>query len=331
MENQTTPTITPPGLVPSMVSGFNAVTSNVSLILFPVVIDVLFWFGPHIRLEKLLNPAIDQFITAVGELNRPDMQEMAITSANLWKEYLQHFNLFTILSTFPIGIPSLVKGILPIDTPIGTAPVAELTSTAVAGLLWGFFIILGLVLGSAYISLIAKCVNPTNVTYSIQNIFREALQVILLTVTLLLILVLVSIPIIFMTAVIAIVSPGIAEIALFLAGLVALWFLLPLVFSPHGIFMFKMNAFVAMITSARFVRALLPGASLFIMTVVIVMQGMNVIWTVPPEQSWMLMVGIFGHAFISTGLIASSFVFYQRGIIYIQSILNTGIPTPSQG
>jgi hypothetical protein len=44
---------------------------------------------------------------------------------------------------------------------------------------------------------------------------------------------------------------------------------------------------------------------------IVISQGMDLIWLNPAADTWMALVGIFGHAFITTGLLAGSFIFYR--------------------
>jgi hypothetical protein len=39
--------------------------------------------------------------------------------------------------------------------------------------------------------------------------------------------------------------------------------------------------------------------------------GLDYLWSLPAEDSWMLLVGIAGHAVVTSGLLASTFVYYQ--------------------
>jgi hypothetical protein len=48
-----------------------------------------------------------------------------------------------------------------------------------------------------------------------------------------------------------------------------------------------------------------------VLTVILLSVGLNYLWTIPPEDSWMAFVGIFGHAFVATALLAASFIYYR--------------------
>ena len=125
------------------------------------------------------------------------------------------------------------------------------------------------------------------------------------------VLLLLSIPFGVMIALFQLVSPGLSRIGMLLGVFMLLWILIPLVFTPHGIFASGKNAFRAMLISGRLVRALFPGVGLFLLSAVIMAQGMGLLWHMAPDDSWLMLAGIFGNAFIGTGLLAASFVYYR--------------------
>jgi len=60
----------------------------------------------------------------------------------------------------------------------------------------------------------------------------------------------------------------------------------------------------------------------FIMMSTLLVEGMNYLWRSPNVDNWLLIVGIFGHAFITTAVIAASFHFFIDATRFSQSILN---------
>jgi len=47
---------------------------------------------------------------------------------------------------------------------------------------------------------------------------------------------------------------------------------------------------------------------------------LNYLWKVPPSDSWMTLVGIAGHAFITTAILAASFVYYRDMNVWLQTV-----------
>jgi hypothetical protein len=57
------------------------------------------------------------------------------------------------------------------------------------------------------------------------------------------------------------------------------------------------------------------------MIVMLLSKGLDLLWLAPPETSWMTLVGVVGHAFITTGLLASSFIYYRDADHWVRNVL----------
>jgi hypothetical protein len=68
-------------------------------------------------------------------------------------------------------------------------------------------------------------------------------------------------------------------------------------------------------------RFTLPTSSMFVLTVFLLTFGLNFLWSIPPEDSWMTLLGIFGHAFVTTALLAGSFIYYRDMNIWLQTVI----------
>jgi len=97
--------------------------------------------------------------------------------------------------------------------------------------------------------------------------------------------------------------------------------LLPLVFSPHGIFVNRRKVWSSVKDGMRLTRLTLPSTGLFFLVVLILSQGLDVLWKIPGEKSWLALIGIAGHAFVTTGLLAASFVYYRDADHWAQKII----------
>lgn len=313
--------IFPPGLISALTNGFNTVANHVYLILFPVVFDLLLWIGPHFRMHTIIQPFFTDLSASTAQLGNAELNEMMKISLEMWNLLLERFNLISTLRTYPIGVPSLLTMIAPLRSPLGDAPIYEMSSFAGVIALWVGLALLGLFLGTLFFSQISSCTSGEKENLTLEVIAQQTLNIFLLTLTLIVLILFLSVPAFVLLAVLGLLSPILAQVAFFILVLFVLWLLLPLFFSPHGIFLFKLNALSSILTSARTVRVTLPATSLFLLILLVIGQGLNLIWRMPPETSWMMLIGILGHAFISTGLIASSFIYYQRDVEWIQAII----------
>jgi hypothetical protein len=120
--------------------------------------------------------------------------------------------------------------------------------------------------------------------------------------------------------VLTLVSPALASGAAFLMLVFSFWLIVPLFFTPHGIFIRRQNAFSSIHTSLRMARFTLPTSAMFVFSVFVLSTGLNYLWGVPSSNSWMLIVGIAGHAFITTSLLAASFAYYRDMNAWLQMV-----------
>jgi ABC-type proline/glycine betaine transport system permease subunit len=114
-----------------------------------------------------------------------------------------------------------------------------------------------------------------------------------------------------MLGIFALISPLLANIALLILMFLSLWLIVPLFFTPHGIFVRRQNAFLSIYSSLRMVRFTLPTSGLFVLSIFLLSRGLDLLWSVPENGSWLTLVGFAGHAFITTVLLAASFIYYR--------------------
>jgi hypothetical protein len=191
------------------------------------------------------------------------------------------------------------------------------------------FALLGLLLGCIYFDMISRATANPAERFTMSRTVWETLQTLGMILLLVVSLFLLSIPFGLMVGFISLISPTFAETGLYFSIFLILWLLLPLIFTPHGIYAAGQNVFHSMLISGRLVRALFPGVALFLISAVILTQGLGLIWHLPPDDSWLMLAGIFGNAFIGTGLLAASFVYYRAAaawaISYRRETTNTRI------
>jgi hypothetical protein len=312
--------VSPPKLIPSLVGGFNLITNHVQLILFPILLDLLLWFGPHFRIMRLMQPVLSEFNQAYN------LQSIIQNGQDLWTTVLEHFNLISAVRTFPVGIPSLLAGQGALQTPFGQAPILEITTLTGFVLLWLGFVMGGLLFGSLYFSEVARVSFDSKRPFSLLLVVKQFFQAIFFTLILLGTIIIIAIPVFLLLSLISLISQDVAQLTLIVISLFILWLLVPFIFSPHGIFMNQLNVFAAMLNSLRLVRFILPGTGLFLISALLITQGMNILWLLPPDTSWMILIGIVGHAFIATGLLAASFVYYRNGLLWVSENLKSVVP-----
>ena len=295
----------PPGLIATLMRGFDSVANHVLLILPPVLLDLFLWLGPHLRLKTFFQPIIDQLPTLAKSFpaSFPDLA----TVQQEWLAVINQFNLFVILRTFPVGVTSLLSLQSPGQTPLGIP--ANIDAGSFFGICgWALLLILlGWLVGSLYYYWISRVALKLE-THPLWKSVKQAVFLSIIWVGILLIL---GLPASLLISTISLFSPLLGEIMLFAAALLVVWLLMPIFFSVHGIFTLQLDAFRSILGSLRMVRFTLPNTGLFLLVFVLINSGLNFLWNTPQLNSWWLVVGIAGHAFVSTALLAASFIYYR--------------------
>ena len=321
--------IEPPKLIPSIVEGFNAIASHIYIILFPILFDILLWFGPMIRVKNLILPVVLDASELSSSAYGQDGQMILETSKQMWTSLLERFNLFFSLRTYPVGVPSLLLSKSVMKNPLGVISIVEIQSSSIAFWILVGCSILGIILGCLYYALIANVTTDSMKTFKLSSLLKQTAQIVILSLILIAALFILSIPAICLISSLVLFIPSLGEIPVMLFGFVLVWILLPLAFSPHGVFAGQLKATTSIANSIRLVRSLMSATGIFFILVILLGYGLDVLWATPEANNWMLLVGIVGHAFISSGLIAASFNFYNDGVRWLQNTLqamNAGKP-----
>ncbi|MFH2040023.1 MAG: hypothetical protein ABIJ65_11375 [Chloroflexota bacterium] len=306
----------PPGLVAALGAGFDITANHIAIILMPIVLDVFLWLGPRLRMKTLLQPVMDQLANAAipASASLPDAASLQL----LWSEFLTRFNLFGLLRTFPLGVSSLMSAGVTDQLPLG-APITWQVSSY-AGMVTGWFAIIlsGWLLGSLYFHWVSGITFGPDEKRSLR---RSIVQSGLLSITWLGLALLIGLPVLLGFSLLALISPTVSQIGIFIIMLLAIWIILPVFFSPHGIFTYRQNAFASILQSLRMVRFTLPTSGLFLLSSFLISEGLSYLWRIPPSESWLTLVGILGHAFISTSLLAASFIYYRDINLWLEAVL----------
>ncbi len=320
INSQVTPA--PPSLIKALMAGFDAVSNHISLVFFSIVLDLILWLGPHFQLARLVQSVFNQAAT-LPDMNAPDVANMMQTSRDLWVALAERFNLLAVLRSYPVGVPSLMSGRLPIATPGGEPFVWEIPSFGMTIGLWLLISLFGLLAGTIYFAVVSQAALEGKIHWRL--LLSEGpwslLQVVLLTLFWLGLLILISIPFSCMLSLFLVTGSGLGRVAVLLFGGVLVWFLLPLVFSAHGIFVNRRKVLNSIRDGVRLTRLTLPSTGLFLLVVVLLSEGLDILWASPAETSWLTLIGLVGHTFVTCGLLAASFVYYRDADRWAQRVI----------
>ena len=311
-----------PNLIAAIRSGFDAIANHILLILFPIALDIFLWVGPRLRLTELIRSISDQLFR-VYTLQDPGMTEIIAPIQAAWSEIAKQFNLLIALRSYPVGVTSLIVSRIPAETPVGFPPSWEINSFGSAFIAWVIISILGIVLGTLYFTVVAQAATSGEVSWRQAFILWPwaSLQMFYLALLLGMIIIFVSIPGSFILAMVALGGLSFGQCVLLIYIGFILWLFLPLVFSPHGILLHGNNIIKSIKVSVNLLRKTLSTTLLFILAIFLLSKGLDILWRVPRETSWLLLIGILGHAFVTTSLLASSFVYYRDALNWIQEMV----------
>ena len=307
----------PPGIINSIKAGFETIATHITTILLPLFLNLFLWLGPRLQMDALFNSIKDEVISIWKNSN---VSPEDIQRVLAWYEKtIPSINLFWLLRTIPIGISSLL---LPQDasqTPLGDPAILQVSALSLFG--WIFLIIfVGWIGGGLYFRSVAWLANA-NKDDQPMRVSRAIIQTMLLSIVWIVLALAIMVPILFVLAVLLQFSTIIANLLVLFLSLASMWVIVPLFFWPHGIFLNHQNFFTSMLSSVQMARYTLPTSSMFVLTVFLLTFGLNFLWSIPPQDSWMTLLGIFGHSFVTTALLAGSFIYYRDMNIWLQGVL----------
>jgi hypothetical protein len=312
----------PPNLIRALLGGFDTIANHIGLILFSIVLDLLLWFGLQVRLVQMARSYLDWTLQSAQQ-QTPQLMETMRASRDALLTIAERFNLLSALRSFPLGVPSLMAGRGPIESPFGKPVSWEMSSAGGLAIIWISLLLLGLFVGALYFSLIAQAVMQGKFYW--KDAIREwpgrFIQVVLLSIFYLVLLLAVCLPLSCVVPFLMMGGASLGRVVIFLYGAMLIWLLFPLVFSPFGIFIYQDKMWASVLRGARIVRYTMPTTILFVLVMVVLSQGLDMLWNIPVDSSWFVLVGILGHAFVAAGLLAAAFIYYRDAGLYVSQRL----------
>lgn len=307
----------PPGIISSIKAGFDAVAARITAIFLPLALNLLLWLGPRLRMEKMFK-SMEGDMVLFWQASRIPAEDIQ-TMLDVYGKMTQSINLFGLVRTLPIGISSLfVAGQGPSVTPLGGPAIWQVDVLTFP--LWIMFLVfIGWVGGAFYFRDVAWAALAEKIT-SVRA-FQAVVQTVLISILCNMILIAVSVPVILILIVAAQFSALLANLLVLFIALGSVWVIVPMFFWAHGVFLDRQNVLTSMISSLQLTRFTLPTSSLFVLTIFLLSYGLNFLWRIPAQDSWVTLLGIFGHSFVTTALLAGSFIYYHNMSAWVKAVL----------
>lgn len=293
----------PIGVIKSVAAGFDKIAAQPLLLIPPILLDLFLWFGPRLTIPAVFEELVKFIITPTGA-------EEAIVEQirNSFLEFGTRLNLFSVVSSFPVGISTLMAGRRPITSPAGDVSAVQLTNPIVMFASLVVIMVIGQGIGAQFHRWIARQTAP-NVELIEQ--WRASYKAILLAGLVFSLAFLIFFGFSLVAVLASLLLPLFGFMIAFLGFSFILWAFIYLIFTPHGIILNRLGIVRAMVESTTLVRwNVLPVVGYLGLAYVITYLT-NMVWVLPDEGSWFSILAVVGHAFVSATLLAGSYVFYQ--------------------
>ena len=140
-----------PGLIATLTAGFDLTSHHLWLIILPLLLDIFYWVGPRLSVQNI----VEESANVLGK--EPALSEMISKIVDLASQ----INLFTSISIPLIGIPALMSGAIPTQTPLPPV-LMEVESVSAWFFLFIGFSFIGLLLTATYLGLISFALAEQN-------------------------------------------------------------------------------------------------------------------------------------------------------------------------
>jgi len=304
------------GIIDTLSAGFDRTAKRLWLLLLPVLLDIVIWVGPKLSLNKLAGAA-SRLLPDAAELGSRYAQAVEVTR-RLLAEVGAATNVTAMLSMRLLGLPSLTQALAPRTWPLGIVPssIEIPTWLALVGVTL-LFTVLSLLVGCFCLSFIAQDARDgeMSLAYVLQVAWRSWLRLVMLVLVAVVTLIVVVGGVAAVAGLLAILSFDLAQLLLNLFGL-GLWSLaiygaVLFFYTSRAIILDDMGILRSIWNAVNVMHRGFLGALGFVLLISILQTGLLYIWRMLAVSPAGTLVGIVGNAYVSTGLVMASFIFYR--------------------
>ena len=304
------------GIIDSLSAGFNRVARHLWLILVPVLVDLAIGAGPRLSVQRLSQAAASALPNAAEFGNQ---YGPSIELARQWLTDLgTGANMLTMLSMRALGLPSLSETFGPGSSPLPSMTgVIEIETWPKLAGLTVLLLSFSLLVGCFCLSCMAQeaIEEDPNVGYALKVTARSWIRLVVLILSVGVVSALVILGMSVAYGLLAILGPQIAALLLAVFGIGSLWSAaylgVILFFTVRALVLDDIGIRHSLWSSVNIVRRSLLSAVGFILLVNVIQAGLLRIWRVLAINPAGTLVGIVGNAYVSSGLVTASFIFYR--------------------
>jgi hypothetical protein len=305
-------TAEPRGLIDTLQAGFTLTNNNAWLLLLPVAIDLLLWWGPQLT----LGPLADRWLADVAAIQAVGQGGPGSTSADQplaellrQSEGLSRYNLLSFLAVPLLGVPSFRAG-----AP-GQGTAFSLDSPALVAAALACITAVGLCAAAAYYGMLGQAVRdgraaPARFLEGFRQTFPWLTGLFLLALA---VAIAVGLPVSLLLLAAAALAPVLAGVLGPVVLGVLLWAFIYLFFTTDALFVTRVPPSLAMRYSILVVRRNFWPSLGFVALVIVISAGLAALWNEVAENfpTPGMILAILGHIYISTGLAAASMTYYK--------------------
>jgi hypothetical protein len=324
-----------------LTAGFEMLTQNLQVVALPVVLDLILWLGPRVSIAPLLNG----FARILGRQPAPDAQMAAQMeqAMELLKQFAGRFNLLSTLAGVPMfQIPSLLARRAPAaGSPLGSPQVFSISSILALVPWWAALGVLGLILGFLYLNEIANQVengvmaparsegeSGETTSGNPDGGWRDSLLKLARFLVFALGLAAVGSVVLPLWILMVAVGATVAEplgVLLWVVGVGLISYAaMHLLFVIPSLLLGGRPLLGAIGESLLLSHVSLSSVFGFVLLALVIYEGLGYAWSLPNSDSWAMLIGILGNAFVATGLTGAAFVFYRDRVLVGQRMVKNG-------
>jgi hypothetical protein len=313
----------PIGVIKSVAAGFDKIAAQPLLLIPPILLDLFLWFGPRLTIPTIFEE-LSKFIIAPTGMEEAIVEQIRSSFIELGARV----NLFSVVSSFPLGISTLMAGRRPITSPVGDGSVIQLTNPLVMFMSLVVILAIGQGIGAQFHRWIARQTAPGEEQI---DQWKASVKAILLAVVVFSLAFLILFGFSLVAVLASLLLPLFGFMVAFLGFSFILWAFIYLIFTPHGIILNRLGIVRAMMESTTLVRwNILPVVGYLGLAYGITYLT-NLVWVLPDEGSWFSILAVVGHAFVSATLLAGSYAFYQDRRSWLFSLRGSEVKSGIEG
>ncbi len=307
-----------------LTAGFDIVARYPLLIALPVLLDMLLWLGPRLSVAPLAlawQAFINRRLTVVAPTS--EAREGYLLMEQLLERVAAEFNLFSAVSPAPLlGVPVLMPARMTSAQPLMDARAIIVVDSLWAVVVWvSLALVVGVMLSTVYLTWIGqRVIRDTDAPLAgVDSLGQVGVRLAGSLVWLVVITGGLLVAVMVVVQGIAMISVMLGSFALLTILSLAFFMALHLLFVVPSIVQMRRSVWQAVRESILLARGDLFNTSLLVLFMMVITQGFMVVWQLPEPGSWAMLVGILGHAVISTALTTALFIFYQERLNFLKT------------